>query len=197
MRVAAGVSRLNSWSICARGRRCRVLRLRRRIMSRQDIGISRSVRRRLGISIRPWLGLIRCCARRSSPAWGGRNALLRLLRRDICWWRERNTRCRAGRNRSRAISLDCFRGIILLPLEHCQKLFSAAGPCRYPSGKKRYKHDDKDYGNERPLAPLRSDVRTAEIVCGLFADIRRLAETPLEDRSRQVQQLSCFRSSTI
>jgi hypothetical protein len=78
----------------------------------------------------------------------------------------------------------------LLPLEHCQELFSAAWPCRYPSGKKRYKHDDKDYGNERPLAPLRSDVRTAEIVCGLFADIRRLAETPLEDRSRQVQQLS-------
>ena len=63
VRVAAGVSRLNSWSICARGRRCRVLRLRRRIMSRQDIGISRSARRRLGISIRPWLGLIRCCAR--------------------------------------------------------------------------------------------------------------------------------------
>src|ERR1700677_3991134 len=166
-------------------------------MSRQDIGIFRSARRRLGISIRPWLGLIRCCARRSSPAWGGRNALLRLLRRDICWWRERNTRCRAGRNRSRARSLDCFGGIILLPLEHCQELFSAAWPCRYPSGKKRYKHDDKDYGNERPCGPPRSDARTVEIIGGLFADFRWLAETPLEDRSRQVQQLSRIIRSTI
>jgi hypothetical protein len=118
-----------------------------------------------------------------------------LLRRFICRWRVRDIFGRSGARWRRGRILRRDGGIALLPIEHCQELRSASRACHHPSGNKSQEHCGENDSHEAPpTARLTGGgaghFGTVQIGIGRFADIRWLAETLLQNGTRQMQQFS-------